>query len=56
MKQVLKNSIRELALHYFEEVARDPESKDITVLQTYADNYIRDIERYLSAYNDFKEE
>lgn len=56
MKTTIKKALEDLALHYFEEVAHDPNRTDITVLKGYAENYVNDVEKYLSAYNDFKED
>lgn len=51
----MKKVIKELALKYFKEIAlsgiRDDED-----LECFADNFVHDIERTLSARNDFKED
>lgn len=51
----MKNAIRELAFHYFEEVKN---SKPQTAEELYymADNFVKDIERLISARKDFEEE
>lgn len=56
MKATIKASMKALLLHYFAEFANDPENKDAEVQAGYADSFTDDMERYLRAYNDFKED
>lgn len=56
MKATIKASMRTLLLHYFAEIVNDPDNKDADVQAGYADSFVIDIERYLRAYNDFKED
>lgn len=47
---------KELALHYFEEVANNPKNKDPEELAHYAQRFADDVWRWISARLDFKEE
>lgn len=48
--------LRELALHYFEEVANNPNNKNPEELATMADNFVKDVRKWFAARLDFKEE
>lgn len=48
--------LRELALHYFEEVAHNPNNKDVEELSAMADNFVKDVRRWFAARLDFKVE
>lgn len=50
----MKEAIRELALHYFEEIVNSKAS--VKELYGFADNFVKDIERTLAARKDFKED
>lgn len=50
----MRNSIRELAFHYFQEIVNTG-TKTPEELYVFADNFVNDIERFLSARRDFKE-
>ena len=52
----MNQGFKELALHYFEEVANNPNNKDPQELQKYAENFANDVWRWMSARLDFKEE
>jgi len=56
LKATIKASMKIMLLHYFAEIANDPNSKDSEVQACYADNFVADMERYLKAYNEFKED
>ena len=56
MKTTIKESMKILLLHYFNEISHDPKNTDSSVQAAYADNFVTDMERYLRAYNDFKED
>lgn len=47
--------LKELALHYFEEVAHNPNNKQPEELACMADNFVEDVRRWMKARNDFKE-
>ena len=47
---------KELAFHYFEEVANNPNNKDPEELMAMAENFAADVWRWISARLDFKEE
>lgn len=51
----MERGFRELAMHYFEEVARDPDNKDPETLAAYARNFSDDVWRWIAARLDFKE-
>ena len=56
MKATIKASMKIMLLHYFAEIVNDPDNKDADVQACYADSFTDDMERYLRAYNDFKED
>lgn len=52
---MMGKGFKELAMHYFEEVANDPERKNPEQLRAYADNFAEDVWRWMRARLDFKE-
>lgn len=56
MKHTLKASLALLMEKYLIEFMRDPNYKDAGQIQHYATKFADDYERYLRAYNDFKED
>lgn len=55
MKRVIKQSMKELMVKYLTEF-RHEKDKDTTTIEHYANNFVNEFERYLSAYHDFKED
>lgn len=51
----MKRAIHELALHYFEEIVNS-KAHGIEELSGFADSFVADIERMISARKDFREE
>lgn len=55
MKKVIKKSMKELLIKYLTEF-RAEDDKDNLQIESYANNFVTEFERYLEAYNDFKED
>ena len=55
MKRVIKESMKSLLVKYLSEFSRekDPDARQI---ECYANNFVTEFERYLAAYNEFKED
>ena len=55
MKRVIKESLKALLVKRFSEFARE-KNQDAQQIETYANNFVTEFERYLAAYNEFKED
>lgn len=55
MKKVIKQSLKELFFKYLMEFRHETD-KDSRQIESYANNFVTEFERYLEAYNDFKED
>lgn len=55
MKRVIKEGMKNLVVKYLSEFARENE-KDAGTIEHYANNFVNDFERWMAAYNDFKED
>lgn len=51
----MKESLKKLAIRYFNEVAVNPNNKDPEEIETMADNFVADVLRFMDARRDFKE-
>lgn len=55
MKRVIKDAMKSMLIKYFTNFGMEKE-RDMKQCQSYADNFLEEFERYLRAYNEFKEE
>ena len=55
MKKAIKEGMKNLVVKYLTEFAHDKE-KDAGTIECYANNFVNDFERWMAAYNDFKED
>lgn len=55
MKPVIKQSMKTILIKYLNEFLTEKE-KDFSTVEHYAHNCVEEIERYLKAYNEFKED
>lgn len=55
MKRLIKESMKALLVKRFSEFAREKE-QDAAQIETYANNFITEFERYLRAYHEFEKE
>lgn len=52
----MDKGLKEMALKYFKEIARDPFRMDEDTQETYAENFVRDVRKWFEARLDFKED
>lgn len=55
MKRVIRDSMKTMLTKYFANFGMEKD-RDMKQCQSYADNFIEEFERYLKAYNEFKED
>ncbi len=55
MKKEIKQSMKKLLMARLEEFSHEPKQDKVTI-EHYANNFVTEFERYLRAYNDFKED
>lgn len=55
MKRVIKDSMEQMLIKYFANFGMEKE-RDMKQCQSYADAFLEEFERYLRAYNEFKED
>lgn len=55
MKKVIKSSLQEIALRHLVDFGFEKE-KDTNTARHYAEHLVNEFERYLGAYNEFKED
>lgn len=55
MKKEIKQSMKKLLMARLEEFSHEPKQDKVTI-ECYANNFVVEFERYLRAYNDFKED
>lgn len=52
----MREGIKKLLMKLLVEFARDSQNKDPEVVAAYADNFVRDMYRYIQAVREFREE
>lgn len=55
MKSVIKDSMKTMLVKYFANFGMERE-RDMKQCKSYADSFVNEFERYLKAYNEFKED
>lgn len=55
MKKILKKSMKQMLIKYLAEFSKEKDQSPAQV-ETYANNFVNEYERYLNAYNEFKED
>jgi hypothetical protein len=55
MKSVIKDSMKTMLVKYFANFGMERE-RDMKQCESYADSFVDEFERYLKAYNEFKED
>ena len=55
MKKIIKSSMKEMLMRYLTNFSHEKEMDSVQI-ESYANNFVNEFERYLNAYNDFKEE
>lgn len=55
MKKVLKQSMEIILVKHLMEFTREP-NKDLSTIKHYAETFTNEYEKYLMAYNEFKED
>lgn len=56
MKAVIRQSMKEMLFKLLLEYNNDTTRKDNAVIEHYAESFVENFERYLKAYNEFKED
>lgn len=55
MKKVIKDSMKEMLVNMLMDFRHEDEM-NMSTIEYYAGNYVNKVEKYLQAYNDFKED
>ena len=55
MKKILKKSMKQILIKYLAEFSKEKDQSLVQV-ETYANNFVNEYERYLNVYNEFKED
>ena len=55
MKKILKKSMKQMLIKCLAEFSKEKDQSPAQV-ETYANNFVNEYERYLNAYNEFKED
>lgn len=55
MKSVIRDSMKTMLVKYFADFGMERE-RDMKQCESYADSFIAEFDRYLKAYNEFKED
>ena len=52
----MREGIKKLLFKLLVEIVRDPQNRDPEVVAAYADNFVKDMYRYIQAVREFREE
>ena len=56
MKDVIRQSMKEMLVKLLLEFTNDSARKDVPLIEHYAESFCENFERYLKAYHEFKED